>query len=255
MEASARSFAMRIYVLLPLFALAACAPAAPDPRGVDRDETLLTVTATGRTDTRPDEARLQLGVQSDGATSGDASRLNREKMERVTTALGKLGVKSEDFQTRNLSLSRIDYGRDRGRFRAYNTVEVTIRDMNRVGEAVTAVTDAGANLLSGPDLRVSDREGASKSAYAAAYKAARSRAEAYAGAADLKIARVLGIYDGGEYGVPPTPRYVTMDAAAPTVSPPPIEQAAPPPPPDTPFSAGVNRTEVRVRVDFALKRK
>ena len=246
---------MRAFVLLALFVLAACGRAAPDPRGVDRDETLLTVTATGRADTRPDEARLQLGVQSDGATSGDASRLNREKMERVTTALGGLGVKPDDFQTRNLSLSRIDYGRDRGRFRAFNTVEVTIRDMNRVGEAVTAVTEAGANLLSGPDLRVSDREGASKSAYASAYKAARSRAEAYAGAADLKIARVLGIYDGGEYGVPSPPRYVTMDAVAPTVAPPPVEQAAPPPPPGTPFSAGVNRTEVRVRVDFALRRK
>ena len=244
---------LALFVLLAT--VAACERASPDPRGVDRDETLLTVTATGRADTRPDEARLQLGVQSDGATGSDASRLNREKMEKVAAALSRLGVKPDDLQTRNLSLSRIDYGRERGRFRAYNTVEVTIRDMTKVGEAVSAVTDAGANLLSGPDLRVSDRESASKSAYAAAYRAARSRAQAYASAADLKIARVLGIYDGGEYGVPSPPRYVTMDAAAPTVAPPPIEQAAPPPPPGAPFSAGVNRTEVRVRVDFALERK
>ena len=247
---------MRILALLPLLVFfAACGRATTDPRGVDRDETLLTVTASGRADTRPDEARLQLGVQSDGATSGKASRLNREKMERVTAALGRLGVKPDDLQTRNLSLSRIDYGRERGRFRAYNTVEITIRDMARVGEAVTAVTEAGANLLSGPDLRVSDREAASKSAYAAAYKAARSRAEAYASAADLQIARVLGIYDGGEYGVPSPPHYVTRDASAAVVAPPPIEQAAPPLPPGAPFSAGVNRTEVRVRVDFALERK
>lgn len=247
---------MRSLVLLPLVLLTtACERAATDPRGVDRDETLLTVTASGRADTRPDEARLQLGVQSDGASSGEASRLNREKMERVTAALARLGVKLDDFQTRNLSLSRIDYGRERGRFRAYNTVEVTIHDMARVGEAVTAVTEAGANLISGPDLRVSDRETANKSAYAAAYKAARSRAEAYAAAAGLKITRVLGIYDGGEYGAPSPPRYVTVDAAAPTVAPPPIEQAPPPPPPGAPFSAGMNRTEVRVRVDFALERK
>jgi hypothetical protein len=46
-----------------------------------------------------------------------------------------------------------------------------------------------------------------------------------------------------------------MDAAAPVVAPPPVAQTAPPPPPGTPFSAGVNRTEVRVRVDFALERK
>lgn len=232
-----------LLILLPSL-LAACERAAPDPRGVGRDETLLTVTATGRADTRPDEARLQLGVQSQAASAGEASRLNREKMDRVTAALARLGVKADDLQTRNLSLQRIDYGRERGQFRAHNVLEVTIRDMAKVGAAVTAVTEAGANVMSGPDLRVSDRETASRSAYAAAYRAARSRAEAYAEAAGLKIERVLGIYDGGEYGIPgpppppPVARYESMDAA---------QTAAP-----APFSPGMSSTEVRVRVDFAL---
>ena len=227
--------------------LAACERAAPDPRGVDRGETLLTVSASGRADTRPDEARLQLGVQSQAATAGDASRLNREKMDRVTAELARLGVKPDAIQTRNLSLQRIDYGAERGRFRAHNVVEVTLRDMAKVGEAVTAVTEAGANVLSGPDLRVSDREAANRSAYAEAYKAARSRAEAYASAADLEIARVLAIYDGGEAYAPP-PSYVG-DAMAQARN---VAPAAPPP---APFSAGVNTTEVRVRVDFALAEK
>jgi len=237
---------MRQYALVPLalFALAGCQRAAPDPRGVDRDETLLTVTASGRADTRPDEARLQLGVQSQAASAGEAGRLNREKMDRVASALSRLGVKPDDLQTRNLSLNRIDYGKERGSFRAYNVVEVTLRDMSKVGDAVTAVTEAGANVMSGPDLRVSDRESANKSAYAAAYRAARARAEAYAGAAGLKIDRVLAIRDGGDSGA------IAMDtagfaaeAAAQTVAP-----AAP-----APFSAGRNTTEVNVRVDFALK--
>ena len=240
---------MRNLALIPLaLAAAACERAAPDPRGVGRDETLLTVTASGRADTRPDEARLQLGVQSQAGSAEEASRLNRDKMQRVTDALAKLGVKADDLQTRNLTLQRIDYGPDRGKFRADNILEVKLRDMARVGDAVTAATAAGANVLSGPDLRVSDREAASRSAYAAAYRAARQRAEAYAGAADLKIARVLGIYDGGEYGVPVGP------PAPPPVSPPNIrtmnvEQSA------APFNPGINTTEVRVRVDFALGRK
>ena len=236
---------MRPIVLLALpLMLAACQQAAPDPRGVARDETLLTVTATGRADTRPDEARLQLGVQSDAATAGEASRLNREKMERVTAALARLGVKPDDIQTRNISLNRIDYGAERGRFRAYNVVEVRMRQMNKVGEAVTAVTEAGANVLSGPSLRVSDPEAANKSAYAQAYRAARARAEAYAEAAGLEIGRVLAIHDGGE--VPEAYR-MSMDATAQSAAPPPV--AAPP----APFSAGMNTSEVRVRVDFALK--
>jgi len=236
---------MRLIALLACTSfLVACHKDDADPRGVDRDETLLTVSASGRSDARPDEARLQLGVQSVAGSAGEASRANREKMDRVAQALSRLGVKPDDLQTRNLSLQRIDYGADRGRFRAENVLEVRLRDMGKVGEAVTAVTEAGANVMSGPELRISDREASSRSAYAAAYRAARSRAEAYAGAADLKVKRVLAIYDGGESYAPP-PRMMTMDVAA--------QSAAPPPPvAPAPFSPGVNTTEVRVRVDFAL---
>ena len=235
--------------LLPL--LAACQTREPDPRGVEPGETLLTISATGRADSRPDEARLRLGVTSQGPSAGGASQLNREKMARVTEALTRLGVKPDDLQTQDLSLQRIDHGKERGQFRAANIVEVRLTDMARVGEAVTAVTEAGANVLGGPSLRVSDRETANRSAYAAAYKAARARAEAYGEAAGLKIVRVVNIVDGGEYGVPPSPMMrMEMDAAAVQTS-----AVAPPPPPEsgTPFNPGVNRTEVRVRVDFALE--
>jgi uncharacterized protein YggE len=241
---------MRIATVLSLALLAACQPAAPDPRGVARDETLLSVNASGRADTRPDEARLQLGVQSNAPTAAEASRANRDKMAKVSAALATLGVKPDDLQTRNLTLQRIDYGPERGRFRADNLVEVKLRDMARVGEAVAAATEAGANLLGGPDLRISDREASSRSAYAAAYRAARARAEAYAGAAGLEIARVLTIQDAGEYGMP-VPYARTMDASA--MSEQSAAPVAPPPPPSAPFSAGVNTQEVRVRVDFALK--
>ncbi len=64
---------MRILIPTMLLTLAACQPAAPDPRGVDHDETLLTVTATGRADATPDEARIQLGVQSLAGSAQEAS--------------------------------------------------------------------------------------------------------------------------------------------------------------------------------------
>lgn len=241
-----------LVLVLPLLA-AACAPAAPDPRGVEKGETFLTISATGRAEARPDEARMQLGVTSQGANAAEASRLNREKMARVTAALTALGVRADDLQTRNLSLQRIDYGKERGQFRASNIVEVRMTDVARVGEAVTAVTEAGANVVGGPDLRVSDREAANRSAYANAYKAARSRAEAYAGAAGLRIVRTVNIVDGGEYGAPDSAMVAMEQAVPPPMVAPQSVSAAPPPPPGAPFNPGVNRTEVRVRVDFALK--
>jgi uncharacterized protein YggE len=246
---------MRLWSLATLVSLlAACQGGTPDPRGVDRDETFLTVSATGRAEARPDEARLSLGVQSQGASAAEAARANREKMDRVTAVLTRLGIQGDDLQTQNLSLQRIDYGPERGRFRADNVVEVRIRDMAKVGEAVASATDAGANLLGGPSLRVSDPEAATRSAYAEAYRAARARAEAYAGAAELAITRVIAIYDGGAAGSSmPQSRDMHMERTTAVSAPAPEE--APPPPAAVPFNAGVNRSEVRVRVDFALRPK
>lgn len=235
----------RAILLLALPALAACGRAAPDPRGVDRDETLLTVSATGRSENRPDEAQVTVGVNSQGSSAAEASRLNNEKMARVSAALARFGVKPDDMQTSNLSLSRIDYGKERGRFQASNNLVVRLHDMARVGEAVAAATDAGANLVAGPSLRVTDAEKASMSAYAAAYKAARMRADAYAGAAGLKVDRVLAIRDGGQAGGEPIP--MVEEAMAMQMAPSPVAAPAPPP-----FNPGVNTSIVNVRVDFAL---
>lgn len=229
-------------VIVPMFlSLAACGQAAPDPRGVERGEVLLQVVATGRTDTRPDQARFTAGVETIAATAAAASGGNAAVMNRVAAALEQLGVKPDDLQTRQITLSRIGYGPQRGRFQANNMVEVRLRDLKRVGEAIAATTEAGANVVSGPNLTVADPEAASRSAYAQAYKAARQRAEAYAAAAGLKVARVLAIRDGGDSG----PNHYYGDAMA-TAEASPRQVSAPP------FRPGMNSSEVRVRADFAL---
>lgn len=227
---------------LLVMTLSACTERAPDPRGVARDEVLLQVVAAGRADTRPDEARFTAGVQTTAANAAAASAGNNAVMSRVAAALERLGVKADDMQTRSITLARIDYGPERGRFRADNMVEVRVRDISKAGEAIAATTEAGANVLSGPNMTVSDPESASRSAYAAAYKAARARADAYAAAAGLKVARVLAIRDSGE-GANPTHYYgdARGQVAAQTVS-------APPPP----VRPGMNSSEVRVHAEFAL---
>jgi uncharacterized protein YggE len=232
-------------ILLPL-ALAACSRAAPDPRGVERDEVLVQVSASGRADTRPDEARFTAGVETIAPTAAAASAQNRAAFNRVAAALQRLGVKEDDLQTRSITLSRIDYGPNRGRFQANNLIDIRVRDIKRAGEALAAITEAGANVLSGPNLRVSDPENAGRSAYAAAYRSARARAEAYALAAGLKVARVLAIRDGGADASPY--RYEEDAMMADQAAPPPVATAAPP------VQPGVSTREVRIQVDFALAR-
>ena len=162
---------------------------------------------------------------------------------RADSVRPRLGVKEDDLQARLITLSRIDYGPNRGRFQAYNLIDVKVRDIKRAGEAIAAITEAGANVLSGPNLRVSDPENAARSAYAAAYRAARARADSYAQAAGLEVARVLAIRDGGG----PVPyRYEGDAVMAEQAAPPPVATAAPP------VQPGISTREVQIRVDFAL---
>jgi uncharacterized protein YggE len=234
---------MRASVLIvPLCAaLAGCDRPPPDARGLQRDEVLVQVSAAGRADVRPDEARFTAGVSTIAPTATAASAGNSEAINRVVAALRALGVRPEDVQTRAITLNRLDYGPNRGRFEANNQIEIRVRDLAKAGQAIGAATEAGANVLSGPDLRVADPEAASRGAYAAAYRAARGRAEAYAEAAGLRIDRILAIRDAEVEGGPiVTEADMSMEAGA-------AQQTAPPP-----VMPGRNSSEVRIRVDFAM---
>jgi hypothetical protein len=220
--------------------LTACGQPPPNPRGVDRGEVLVQISASGRTDTRPDEARFTAGVSTIAPAASAASAANNQAMNRVVAALRGLGIRAEDVQTRSITLVRIEEGPNRGRFEAGNQVEVRVRDLAKAGQAIAAATEAGANVLSGPNLALANPEAADRAAYAQAFRAARARAEAYAQAAGLRVDRVLAIRDTGAQG-PPIGGYELEMMAD-------MAQAAEPPP----VMAGQNSSEVRIRVDFAL---
>lgn len=246
-------------------ALAACGSGSVDPRGLDRSETLLSVSATGEADLRPDEARFQAGVQNWARTAEDASQETQDDIDKIVTALRELGIEEKDIQTSAVSVQRIDWGDRKGQFQAYNTLTVRVRDVEQAGAAVTAVTAVGANIVSGPELLISDPEAAANTAYADAYSNARKRAEAYAEAADMEISRVLYIRDaggsqGGRYlgGAMPT----AMDAAEAMYPPPPPPSPVTPRPESAVRSANVSTimpgqttSSVSVQVDFALREK
>ncbi|MBW3618361.1 MAG: SIMPL domain-containing protein [Proteobacteria bacterium] len=107
----------RLLLAVLLAGAAGCAPEA-DPRGVARKEVLLQVAATGRSEVRPDEARFTVGVTTQAATAAAASAGDNAAAIRVMAGLERLGVKADNVQTRSVTLSRIDYGPERGRFRA-----------------------------------------------------------------------------------------------------------------------------------------
>ena len=197
---------------------------------------------------RPDMATFSAGIETFGATGADASQANEAKMKAIVEALEKEGVAEKDIQTQSIGISRIDWGPKKGQYQATNQVSVRVRNVDKVSQAIGAVTAARANILSGPTLTQSNPEKAKLSAYGNAYKAARARAEAYADAAEMQVSRVLAIRDGGASGGPQP--YYGDAMAEQAAAPPPVARTSAPP-----VRVGTDIIEVTVAVDFALERK
>ena len=179
--------------------------------------TLLTVSAEGRTSRTPDLAIFNAGVTSSGKTAGEALAANAADMNRVIQALKRAGIAERDVQTSNLNLNPVyaDMSRQPASpleqqvpriigYQVSNSVTVKQRNLAEFGKVVDTLVSAGANQVNGPSFQMDDPDAASDEARTEAMKKARERASLYARAAGLRVVRILSISEGGGY-VPQPP--------------------------------------------------
>jgi uncharacterized protein YggE len=197
--------------------------------------TLLTVNAEGRTSRKPDMAVFTAGVASSGKTAGEALAANSADMAKVIAALKRAGIADRDIQTSNLNLNPVYADTSRQPavdpleqqvpriigYQANNTVTVKQRNLAQFGATIDTLVSAGANQVNGPSFQIDEADAALDEARVAAVKKARERAELYAGATGMKVARLVSISESGGYSAP-RPMYrmdVAQAAAAPPIAP------------------------------------
>ncbi|MGF7152681.1 SIMPL domain-containing protein [Novosphingobium gossypii] len=245
---------MKTLSLLAATAMAASAPAAlaqqaPAP-AIESGHTMLTVTAQGSSTREPDLASYSAGVTSQGATASEALSANSAQMSKVIAALKRAGIADKDVQTSNLSVSPVyaqpkrlpDGNYEDGPqkivgYQANNTVAVRQRKLADMGKVIDALVTAGANQVNGPNFQLSQPEAAMDEARVEAMKSARARADLYARAAGLRVARIVSISESSGYS--PQPVMFVRKAAA--------DMAAAPP-----VAAGELEMNVNVTVQFEL---
>lgn len=208
------------------FALALAAPAvaqAPTPppmhaHGDHHMGTMLSLSAESTVQAKPDKATITLGVQTDAATAQAASQANAQAMTNVMAALRRARIAERDVQTANLSLNpQYRYEENKSPtvtgYQASNTVLVTVRDLANLGRAMDAVVAAGGNTVQGVTFGLEKQDSALDVARRDALAKARARAELYAQAAGMKVARIVQISEGGGYAPPMPMPMMRMQAA------------------------------------------
>jgi uncharacterized protein YggE len=195
------------------FAGAAAAPAlAQTPVTISAAPvpTTFSLSATGETRIAPDMATINLGVNTDAPTAGEALRANATKMTAVIAALKKGGLTDKDIQTSNLSINP-QYVYEQNvppkltGYQVSNQVTVTVRDLAKLGQAVDATVNAGANAAGGISLGLSDPSAAEDAARLSAVKALNAKADLYAKATGYRIVRLVNLSEGGGYAPAPQP--------------------------------------------------
>jgi uncharacterized protein YggE len=200
--------------------LAACSTAAAQPLSPsDLPVRTITVTGSGQVFLSPDIANISIGVHTEAEDAERAVADSNAQTQSVVQMLKDSGVATVDIQTANFSIyPRQDFD-DQGRVRdityvVENTVRVTVRDLDAIGELLNAVVESGANNVYGIQFDVEDRVNALSDARKAAVDNARSVAEEMAQAAGVELGPLHSIT---VYGNAPTQvfeeRAMAADAA------------------------------------------
>lgn len=154
------------------------------------------IDATGEAFGKPDVAQVNVSVVKKAYTVLEAQKAHAESMNKVIQYLKESGIEEKDIKTTNYNIyPQYDYLKNQGSvFRGYEitqTLQVKIRNLDKVGEILGGVTNAGANQVGGVNFVIDDEDALVAEARKQAIEKAKSKADQLAEDLDVKIVRLV----------------------------------------------------------------
>ncbi len=174
----------------------------------------MSISGTGVVNVKSDQAKVVLGVYTENKLAGAAIDENAATMTQVIAALKAMGFTDEDMKTTSFGVSPT-YNWDIQSVVGYqvtNLIEVTIKDLSKVGSVIDAASAAGANRVDSISFGISD---ASVSAIKLqAYNLALDDAKAKKAVLELGLGvKVVGVQSVSESYYYPYQDYRSYDSA------------------------------------------
>jgi hypothetical protein len=191
--------------LLSIVLLGACGqavyPTVPNVR-------TLSVNGQGQVTLVPDIAYINIGVRTEAKDVSTALSGNTELAEAISAELKSLGVEEKDIQTTAFNVYPMQQYDERGQisgttYVVENTVNITVRDLAKLGKLLDATVKAGANNIYGISFDVEDKSAAIEQARELAIQDAREKAEAIATASGVKLGELQSVSVYNSSGVTP----------------------------------------------------
>jgi uncharacterized protein YggE len=193
-----KSMIVAAIVLLAL-GVSACGPTTINQEAPAPIRTLA-VSGTGQAILAPDIAYIYVGVHTEKPSATVAVSENTDQTQKVIDALKNFGIAGKDIRTTNFSIypnEKYDpqTGQPTGQkvYSVDNTVYVTVRKLDTLGDLLDTLVSAGANTINSVQFDVADKSEALKQARADAVKDAEKQAKELAGAAGLTLGEIQSI--------------------------------------------------------------
>ena len=179
--------------LTGLLTLTTFAQILSSPRG------LISVVGEGIVMADPDTAMTTLGLTITAPTLEEATSEADERMQNIIGKLQELGIAHDDIQTVSYHISprsnpsRGDESPKIVGYHVSNQVQVKIRNIDEVGEVIDGLIAAGANSVSGISFTVDDPIPYRSRARTLAVKDVMNKAGELAGAAGVKLGKIISL--------------------------------------------------------------
>ncbi len=197
------------FLVSPLVAVMSLAVFAASGHADDKDaRRSITVSATGSVTAAPDIAAINSGVTTEAATARAALDKNSAVMKKLIAGLKEGGIDAKDIQTSSFRIEPRYTRAHEGQasvidgYRVINQVQVTVREIDNLGEILDSLSTLGANQMSGLSFEVSKAETLLDEARKDAVANALRRAKLFADAAGAEVGEVLQITESATGGGP-----------------------------------------------------
>lgn len=168
----------------------------------------ISVSGEGRVIAVPDIATISFTISEEASTVASAQEQSTERMQRALSLLREsVGIDERDIKTTSYNASpRYSYTPCYDRicppvseriigYTVSQSVEVKVRDIEKVSATLAALGEAGISNLYGPSFTVDDMESLKKEARDLAVQDAREKAEALSKSLGVRLTRVIGYWE------------------------------------------------------------
>ncbi len=209
----------------------------------------LSLSAIGSSDSKPDMASIETGIETLAVQARDALDKNNEVMMRMMQALKKAGLEERDIATTNFSIqprynnqygSRPSKAPQPPRIIGYtvrNNLRITVRNLVDLGRIVDRLVTLGSNRIGAISFGISDQGRARDEARKNAMAKVFAKAKLYAKIAGVELGPIISISENGGGSRPRPMAYRARGTMANIV----------------PMAPGELKTSIGVNVSWALE--